>query len=219
MDRRRPVAGWAPFACQDPLRRRLMEIGATLVLSSRTCKIVVDGWPLCAGPALVVANHSCVLDILAAVHVSSALSYDWTLLASPRTARRYGRFYGGRCLSVGNDTASVDLGLRRAAHLLTGCDPILVWTFPQGDYIIPGAPLVFRPGVAALLRRAPQTAVVCAGIRYEMFRRDLPMCAVGFEVVPPEARDLGGLVLATERALVTARGLIERAAPSVRKRF
>ena len=196
-----------------------MEIGATLLLSSRTCKIVVDSWPMLDGPALVVANHSCVLDILAAVHVSRSLGYDWTMLASPRTARRYGRLYGNRCLSVGGDAASVDLGLRRAARLLEGTDRVLVWTFPQGDYIIPGTPLVFRPGVTALLRRAPQTAVVCAGIRYEMFRRDLPMCAIGFEVVRPDARDLAGLVLATERALHTARGLIEHAAPSVRKRF
>ena len=187
-------------------------------LSSRTSKIVVDHWPL-DGPALVVANHSCVLDSAAAIYVSRTLGYDWTLLASPRIWRRYGRLYGDRYLSVGDDAASVALGLRRAARLLKGSDQVLVWTYPQGDHILPGTPLLFRPGVAALLRRTPQTPVVCAGIRYEMFRRDLPMCAIGFEVVPPDSRDLAGLALATERALDAARGLIEGAAPSVRKRF
>ena len=213
-----PVAARRPVA-RDRLRRRLIELGGSVVLSWRTCKVVVGDWPLFDGPALVVANHSCILDMPAAVHVSRAVGYDWTMLASPRTSRRYGRLYGDRCLSVGHDAVSMDLGLRRAANLLNGSDRILIWTFPQGDYVIPSAPLVFRPGVSALLRRAPQTTVVCAGIRYEMFRRDLPMCAIGFEVVPPSARHLPELVLATERALHTARALIEQAAPSVRKRF
>lgn len=203
----------------DALRRPALELGARLWLSARTCKVVLDDWPATEGPSLVVANHTCVLDSAAAICASRALGYDWTVLASPRIVDRYRYVYGDRYLSVGHDAASVAVGMRRAARLLAGTSRRLIWTYPQGDHLLPGARLDFRPGVEALLRRVPNAQVVCAGIYYEMFRRDLPTCCIGFAPVGTHERTASGLELATAAALRNARSLLEANATLIPKRF
>ena len=181
--------------------------------------MVYDALPLGDSPTLVVSNHTCVLDSVVAIHLSRQLGYDWSVLASPLMVDRFGWLLGARFLSVGIDGASVAQGIRRAEALLTPGARRLVWTYPQGDHVFPGQPLAFRRGVIMLLRRAPHARVVCAGIAYELFRRDTPMCGVGFVEVPDDARTVAGLTSGTQLATTKARKLLEAAAPSVAKKF
>jgi hypothetical protein len=125
-------------------------------------------------------------------------------------------------MGVGSTPVQVAACIKRAAADLRTDPGLIIWTYPQGDHYLPHTPLKYQGGVLRLIQQSgPTVATVCAGIRYEMYRRDRPMCAVAFENLEPttERLSLSNIEECANRALNRANRIIESESGAVQKLF
>jgi hypothetical protein len=168
---------------------------------------------------MVLANHICVLDSAVAIAISREMRRDWRVMASPRITTKYAWLYGESYISVGETPIEVARGVGRAAECLSQSQNTLLWCFPQGDHHLESCALVFQRGVSHVIARCSQVPVVCAGIRYTMYRQDRPMCAVAFETSQDGDRSLMALESTCRIAMERATDVLAVASVSIPKRF
>lgn len=136
-------------------------------------------------PALIVCNHSCVLDSALAIELSCRWERDWKVWASSDVIDRYGWFYGRSYTAAGRSPAGVARSISELAAFLKNERSSAVWTFPQGDHVHPAEPVVFLRGIEYLLRAAGDVDVYALGIAYCMYRQDKPVASVVLRRVEP----------------------------------
>lgn len=140
-------------------------------------------------------------------------------MASPRITSKYAWLYGESYISVGQTPIDVARGVGRAAECMSRSQRTLLWCFPQGDHYLESQTLTFQRGVSHIIVRCSQVPVVCAGVRYAMFRRDRPMCAVAFETAQDGDRSLMALESTCRIAMERATDVLAAASESIPKRF
>lgn len=205
----------------ESARTLILQRAAKSWLNMRLAGLVLDTFQLPAGPCVMVANHSCVLDSAVAITISSMWRRPWKVLAHPRIVGRYGWLYGDNYLSVGTGPIEVARSITSVASILRESPNLLLWTYPQGDHYLPGDPLRLKSGISFLLRRVPGVHVVCVGITYTMFRRDKPFCTVAFEQLPRDTQGptLESIRSASERTIRSSSAVMQQHAPRISKIF
>lgn len=140
-------------------------------------------------------------------------------MASHRIMARYGRLYGGLYIDVGHSPIDVAQGMLAATDVVSTTPNLLLWVYPQGDHFLPNAPLVFQPGVERLRRRISDIPTYSVGIRYAMYRRDRPACAVAFARVPTGASEISEFEQCSRDAMDRADRILEMHASEITKIF
>ncbi|MFQ3581096.1 lysophospholipid acyltransferase family protein [Chloracidobacterium validum] len=132
-------------------------------------------------PLLIYANHPGWWDPLLAFFVVRRTERDGYMMGEEKTLRtfRFFRWMGG--FSVDRTNArDVAQSIRYASERLDGPATAL-WMFPQGAIVPPDKrPVAFFPGVAHVVRRAPDCIAIPAAIRYEFDDQPRPEVFLDF---------------------------------------
>lgn len=185
-------------------------------------------------PLLLLSNHTSWWDPLVAIHVCQhVLQVDGYAMMDGQNLERLPFF--GLVGAFGVDLSSTADGARvvRYAAKLLSTSGRAVWVFPQGGERPVTAPLVFKPGAAAIARVAKSAATIPIGLRYEHAGDERPHLYVSFGAPVPPGRDTAELTQRHEAAVAAELSQIERAvcgdddgfvtlhrrAPSVAARF
>ena len=193
--------GW-PRAAVDAMIRSKMRGGFHRVLTQGVDRLraEVDRDP---SGTLFLANHSCWWDLFLVHTLNEAIPVDGYGMMEHFNMVRFGFFRRIGAFSVDRtDPASVRASLEYAAGLLRR-PRAGVWIFPQGKIESNDArPLIFQPGIRALVRRSGRVRVVPVAFRYEFWQDERPEALVRFgEPARVDRPDLPTLIPTFERRL------------------
>ena len=155
------------------------------------------------GGTLFLPNHSSWWDLFLVHVLNERIPIDGYGMMEHFNMLRFGFFRRIGAFSVDRTSpASVRASLQYAAELLHG-PRAGVWVFPQGKIEPNDArPLLFQPGIRALLRRAGRTRVVPVAFRLEFWQEERPEALVRFgEPTWVDRPDLPDLLSVWERRL------------------
>jgi 1-acyl-sn-glycerol-3-phosphate acyltransferase len=130
---------------------------------------------------LFLANHSCWWDLFLVHLLNESIPIDGYGMMEHFNLVRFGFFRRIGAFSVDRtDPTSVRASLEYAAGLLRR-PRAGVWVFPQGKIETNDVrPLVFQPGIRALVRRAGRVRVVPVAFRYEFWQDERAEALVRF---------------------------------------
>jgi 1-acyl-sn-glycerol-3-phosphate acyltransferase len=134
-----------------------------------------------ASGTLFLANHSCWWDLFLVHLLNETIPVDGYGMMEHFNLTRFGFFRRIGAFSVDRtDPRSVRASLEYAASLLRR-PRAGVWVFPQGKIETNDArPLVFQPGIRALVRRAGRLRVVPVAFRFDFWQDERPEALVRF---------------------------------------
>jgi len=165
--------GWPRLAVQamiaGKVRKGFFRVRAQGIEGLRAA---IDAEP---GGTLLLANHSCWWDLFLAHALNGAIPVDGYGMMEHFNMRRFGFFRRIGAFSVDRtDPGSVRASIDYAAELLRG-PRAGVWVFPQGRMVGNDVrPLVFQPGLRAIVGRARRVRVVPVALRYEFWQDERP---------------------------------------------
>ena len=133
------------------------------------------------GGTILLANHSCWWDLFLVHFLNEAVPVDGYGMMEHFNMLRFGFFRRIGAFSVDRtDPTSVRASLDYAAGLLRA-PRSAVWIFPQGKIEANDArPLIFQPGIRALVRKTGRVRVVPVAFRYEFWQDERPEALVRF---------------------------------------
>ena len=134
-----------------------------------------------AGGTLFLANHSCWWDLFLVHFLNESIPVDGYGMMEHFNMVRFGFFRRIGAFSVDRtDPTSVRASLEYAAGLLRA-PRSGVWVFPQGKIESNDTrPLLFQPGIRALVRRAGRVRVVPVAFRHDYWQDERPEALVRF---------------------------------------
>lgn len=130
-------------------------------------------------PVLYTMNHSSWWDGLMIYTMTQRCSQaDHYVMMEHRQLMKYSFFRKLGAYSIdSSSTAAIRASIRYTAELLK--EGKRVWMFPQGEIRhLEHRPLQFRPGVGAILRLVPNTAVIPVTMFHGLQRHDTPVAAI-----------------------------------------
>jgi 1-acyl-sn-glycerol-3-phosphate acyltransferase len=193
--------GWPRLAIDAMIRSKLRsgfhQILAQGVEGLRT-ELETD-----ASGTLFLPNHSCWWDLFLVHILNETIPVDGYGMMEHFNLLRFGFFRRIGAFSVDRtDPSSVRASLEYAAGLLRR-PRAAVWIFPQGKIETNDIrPIVFQPGIRALVRRTGRLRVVPVAFRYEFWQDERPEALVRFgEPTWVDRPDLPSLIPTFERRL------------------
>ena len=193
--------GWPRWAV-DAMIRSKVRGGLHRVLAQGSDRLR-DEIDRDASGTLFLANHSCWWDLFLVHVLNETIPVDGYGMMEHFNMARFGFFRRIGAFSVDRtDPRSIRASLEYAAGLLRK-PRAGVWVFPQGKIEANDArPLVFQPGIRALVRRSGRVRVVPVAFRYEFWQDERPEALVRFgEPAWVDRPDLAGLIPTFERRL------------------
>ena len=193
--------GW-PRLAVDALIRSKMRGGFHQILT-QGCDRLRDEVDRDPSGTLFLANHSCWWDLFLVHLLNETIPVDGYGMMEHFNMVRFGFFRRIGAFSVDRtDPRSVRSSLEYASNLLRR-PRAGVWIFPQGKIESNDVrPLVFQPGIRALVRRAGRVRVVPVAFRYEFWQDERPEALVRFgEPSWVDRPDLADLIPRFERRL------------------
>lgn len=171
--------GW-PRLAVDAMIRSKMKSGFHQILGQGVETLRADLDRDSSG-TLFLANHSCWWDLFLVHLLNETIPLDGYGMMEHFNLLRFGFFRRIGAFSVDRtDPTSVRASLDYAAGLLRR-PRAGVWVFPQGKIETNDVrPLVFQPGIRALVRRAGRIRVVPVAFRYEFWQDERPEALVRF---------------------------------------
>ncbi|HEY0785223.1 MAG TPA: lysophospholipid acyltransferase family protein [Acidobacteriaceae bacterium] len=136
-----------------------------------------ERFPLTARPLIVCINHPSWWDPLTSILLSRFLlrTADHYAPIDDRSLTRYGILGGLGLFPVEQGTARGAVQFLRAARRILSDPNSLLWLTPQGGFTdVRSRPLVFKPGLASLIKRLDQVTVVPLAYEYTYWDRRLP---------------------------------------------
>lgn len=185
--------GW-PRLAVDAMIRSKMKSGFHQVLGQGVERLRSEIDRDSSG-TLFLANHSCWWDLFLVHLLNETIPIDGYGMMEHFNLLRFGFFRRIGAFSVDRtDPTSVRASLEYAAGLFRR-PRAGVWIFPQGKIETNDIrPLVFQPGIRALVRRTGRVRVVAVAFRYDFWQDERPECLVRFGeptwVDRPALRDL-----------------------------
>ncbi len=193
--------GW-PRRAVDTLIRSKLRSGFHSILASGMDQLRADLDRDDSG-TLFLVNHSCWWDLFLVHLINESVPVDGYGMMEHFNLLRFGFFRRIGAFSVDRtDPGSVRASLDYAARLLRR-PRAGVWVFPQGKIETNDVrPLVFQPGIRALVRRSGRVRVVPVAFRYEFWQDERPEALVRFgEAAWVDRPDLPTLISTFERRL------------------
>ena len=191
--------GWPKLAVAAMIRRKLRSgLFRIRVQGLEAMRSAIDADP---SGMLFLANHSCWWDLFLVHQINETVPVDGYGMMEHFNLLRFGFFRRIGAFSVDRtDPASVRASLDYAALLLRR-PRAAVWVFPQGKIETNDVrPLVFQPGIRALVRCSGRVRIVPVALRYEFWQDERPEALVRFgEAAWVDRPDLPTLIPTFER--------------------
>jgi 1-acyl-sn-glycerol-3-phosphate acyltransferase len=194
-------SGWPPRAIDAMIRWKLRSgFHAILVQGLDRLRAELDRDP---SGTLFLANHSCWWDLFLVHLLNEEIPVDGYGMMAHFNLVRFGFFRRIGAFSVDpTDPTIVRASLDYAANLLRR-PRAGVWVFPQGVIASNDVrPLVFQPGIRALVRRTGRVRVVPVAFRFDFWQDERPEALIRFgESAWVDRPDLPTLIPTFERRL------------------